>query len=105
MNKDDWITQRLYANTVQLKSGMSVETLKKCQVIYNSVTQMCQLEEQDKNRLVGKSVRPTVFRQPLTTDTDSAKAIKNATGVFITADMQPYPVIENIQFRLFQIVN
>jgi len=53
-----------------------------------------------RQKQTGKQVcLPTAFRQPLTADLDCAKLITNAIGVFITADMQPYLVIENKGFK------
>ncbi len=42
---------------------------------------------------------PTEFRLPLTVDSDHAKVITNAIRVFIGADIQPYSVIENAEFK------
>ncbi len=60
----------MYADTVQLKLGLSVETL----------TQMCWLAEWDKNRLELQVCLPTAPMQSLTADSDHAQVITNAIG-------------------------
>lgn len=52
-----------------------------------------------ENRLWAKSSSSTEFKQPLTADLDRAKAMSNATGVFITADMKLYSDIKNKEFK------
>lgn len=42
---------------------------------------------------------PTAFKQPLPGESDRAKAITNAVGVFIAADLRPYSVVENAGFK------
>lgn len=47
---------------------------------------------------------PTVISQPLTADSVCAKAITNAMGVFIMADMPPYSVVENTRFKHMVVI-
>ena len=42
---------------------------------------------------------PTEFKQPIPGESDRAKAITNAIGVFIAADLRPYSVVENVGFK------
>lgn len=42
---------------------------------------------------------PAAFRQAFPTDSNRAKQITEAIGTFIAADMRPYSVMENADFK------
>lgn len=42
---------------------------------------------------------PMAFKQPLPANSDRAKGITNAIGVFIATDLRPYSVVENPGFK------
>ncbi|XP_057684886.1 E3 SUMO-protein ligase ZBED1 [Corythoichthys intestinalis] len=48
---------------------------------------------------VVQTTLPTAFKQPFSGGSDRAKAITNAVGVFIAADLRPYSVVENAGFK------
>ena len=55
-----------------------------------------------KNAAVHSAKQPLItaaFKQPLAAQSDRAKAITNAIGLFIAADMRPYSVVQNKGFK------
>lgn len=52
-----------------------------------------------KTKAAQQPLITAAFKQPLAAQSDRAKAITNATGVFIGADMRPYSVVQNEGFK------
>lgn len=52
-----------------------------------------------KKTSVVQTLLPSSFKQPLLGSSDRAKAVTNAIGVFIAADLRPYSVVENEGFK------
>ncbi len=52
-----------------------------------------------KTKAAQQPLITTAFKQPLVAQSDRAKAITNAIGVFIGADMRPYSVVQNEGFK------
>ncbi len=52
-----------------------------------------------KTKAAQQPLITAAFKQPLVAQSDRAKAITNAIGVFIGADMRPYSVVQNEGFK------
>ena len=52
-----------------------------------------------KTKAAQQPLISAAFKQPLVAQSDRAKAITNAIGVFIGADMRPYSVVQNEGFK------
>lgn len=52
-----------------------------------------------KKQTLVQTQLPVAFKQHLANNSDRAKAITNAIGVFIAADLRPYSVVENTGFK------
>ncbi len=67
---------------------LSVEKLEMCHLRQHHTDVLISVTRQKQT---GRRVfLPTVFRQPLTADLDSAKVRTNSVGMFIAAKFQPY---------------
>lgn len=90
---------RVASNLMQMLSSSSQVCLWRHFKSFTMASPKCGVSVTAQKQTGRQVFLPAAFRQPLAAGLDRAKAITNATGVFIAVEMQPYLHVENADFK------